>query len=250
VIDGLEETGQYFFFLGETFRCFTRRPFRIAQYIGEIEHLGINSVLIILLSGGAIGMIFALQMVALLQPFQAEIGTGAAVAIALSRELAPVVTTLMLIAKNGSAMAAELGTMQVTEQVDALESMSISAVHYLVLPRVLASLLVFPMLTLLANVIGTFGAYLISVYLYGIDAASYLDYLFSFLSPRDVNVGLIKAAVMGLIVSTVCCFYGLRTKAGAKGVGDSATKAVVVSSVTILVADYMLTTVMLKVIYS
>jgi phospholipid/cholesterol/gamma-HCH transport system permease protein len=246
----LEAAGQYFFFLGETLRCFIRRPFRTAQYIAEIEHLGINSVLIILLSGGAIGMIFALQMVTLLQPFQAEIGTGAAVAIALSRELAPVITTLMLIAKNGSAMAAELGTMQVTEQVDALESMSINAIHYLVLPRVVASLLVFPLLTLLANVIGTLGAYVVSVHLYGIDSASYLDYLFGFLSPRDINVGLVKSAVMGFIVSTVCCFNGLRTTQGAKGVGNSATRAVVVSSVAILVADYLLTTMMLKVIYS
>jgi phospholipid/cholesterol/gamma-HCH transport system permease protein len=245
----LEETGEYFCFLGEICRCTVRRPFRISQYFAEIEHLGVNSVLIILLSGGAIGMIFALQMVTLLQPFQAEIGTGAAVSIALSRELAPVITTLMLIAKNGSAMAAELGTMQVTEQIDALESMSISAVHYLVLPRVIASLLVFPMLTLLANVVGSFGAYLISVHMYGIDSASYLDYLFNFLSPRDIVVSITKAAVMGLIVATVCCFNGLRTTQGAKGVGDSATKAVVVSAVSILVADYILTTIMLKVIY-
>jgi phospholipid/cholesterol/gamma-HCH transport system permease protein len=246
----LEETGQYFFFLGETFRCFTRRPFRFSQYLAEIEHLGINSVLIIVLSGGAIGMIFALQMAALLQPFQAEIGTGAAVAVAMARELAPVITTLMLIAKNGSAMAAELGTMQVTEQIDALESMSVSAVHYLALPRIIASILVFPLLTLLANVIGALGAYVVSVYLYGIDAASYLDYLFGFLSPRDIYTGLVKSAVMGFIVSTVCCFNGLRTTRGAKGVGDSATKAVVVSSAAILVADYLLTTMMLKVIYS
>jgi phospholipid/cholesterol/gamma-HCH transport system permease protein len=246
----LEEAGQYFSFLSDVFRCFTRRPFRFVQCIVEIEHLGINSVLIILLSGGAIGMIFALQMVALLQPFQAEIGTGAAVSIALSRELAPVITTLMLIAKNGSAMAAELGTMQVTEQIDALESMSISAVHYLVVPRVIASLLVFPILTLLANVIGSLGAYVISVHLYGIDSASYLDYLFGFLSPRDIYAGMVKSVVMGFIVSTVCCFSGLRTTQGAKGVGDSATKAVVISSVAILVADYLLTTMMLKVIYS
>jgi phospholipid/cholesterol/gamma-HCH transport system permease protein len=247
---GLEETGQYFLFLGEIFRSFPRRPFRFDQYIAEIEHLGVNSVLIILLSGGAMGMIFALQMVTMLQLFQAEIGTGAMVAVALSRELAPVITTLMLIAKNGSAMAAELGTMQVTEQIDALESMSISAVHYLVLPRVVASILVFPLLTLLANVIGTIGAYVVSIYLYGIDSASYLDYLFRFLSPRDIYVGLVKSAVMGFIVSTVCCFNGLRTTQGAKGVGDSATKAVVVSSVAILVADYLLTTMLLKVIYA
>jgi phospholipid/cholesterol/gamma-HCH transport system permease protein len=245
----LEGFGQYFYFLGEILRSVLRRPFRFFQYLAEIEHLGVNSVLIILLSGGAIGMIFALQMVALLQPFQAEVGTGAAVAIALSRELAPVITTLMLIAKNGSAMAAELGTMQVTEQIDALESMSVNAVHYLVLPKVIASILVFPILTLLANVVGTLGAYFISTSLYHIDSASYTNYMFDFLSPQDIYIGVIKAAVMGFIVSTICCFHGLRTSQGAKGVGDSATKAVVASSVAILVADYILASLMMKWVY-
>ncbi|MDR2019713.1 MAG: ABC transporter permease [Treponema sp.] len=249
LIKRLEQIGEYFVFTGEVTRSFLRRPFRFAQYLAEMELLGVNSVVIILLSGGAIGMIFALQMVALLQPFQAEIGTGAAVAIAMSRELAPVITTLMLIAKNGSAMAAELGTMQVTEQIDALESMSVAPIHYLVLPKVAASVLVFPMLTLLANVVGSLGSYLISVFLYGIDAASYMDYMFNLLKPRDIYIGVIKAAVMGFIVSTICCFHGLRTTQGAKGVGDSATKAVVASSVAILVADYILASLMLRWIY-
>jgi phospholipid/cholesterol/gamma-HCH transport system permease protein len=140
--------------------------------------------------------------------------------------------------------------MRVTEQIDALESMSVSAVHYLVFPKVIASFLVFPILTLLANLVGTLGAYFVSIYLFDIDAASYLDYMFSFLRPRDVMVGLIKSSIMGLIVSTVCCFYGLRTSQGAKGVGDSATRAVVTSSVAILVADYILTTIMLPFIYA
>ncbi|MDR3139470.1 MAG: ABC transporter permease [Treponema sp.] len=246
----LETIGQYCVFLGEICRCGVKRPFRFTQYLMEIELLGVNSVLIIFLSGGAIGMIFALQMVSLLQPFQAEVGVGAAVAVALSRELAPVITTLMLIAKNGSAMAAELGTMRVTEQIDALESMAVSPVHYLVLPKVFASLVVFPVLTLLANVIGTLGAYFVSIYAFDIDSASYIDYMFNFLFPRDIVTGLIKAAVMGVIVATICCFNGLRTSQGAKGVGNSATKAVVASSVSILVADYFLTTLMLPYIYA
>jgi phospholipid/cholesterol/gamma-HCH transport system permease protein len=250
ILKRLETIGRYFEFLGEIGRCAMRRPFRFGQYLVEIEHLGVNSVLIIFLSGGAIGMIFALQMVSLLQPFQAEVGVGAAVAVALSRELAPVITTLMLIAKSGSAMAAELGTMRVTEQIDALESMAVSAVHYLVLPKVIASLVVFPVLTLLANVIGTLGAYIISVHLFDIDSASYVDYMFGFLYPRDIITGLIKAALMGIVVATICCFNGLRTSQGAKGVGDSATKAVVASSVTILVADYFLTTLMMSFIYA
>lgn len=249
IAEKLDAAGHYFLFLGELIRCMTRRPFRIGQYLAEIERLGLNSLFVIILSGGAMGMIFALQMVSLLQDFQAEIGTGAAVAVAMSREIAPVITSLMLIAKNGSAMAAELGTMRVTEQIDSLESMSISAEHYLVLPKVAASLLVFPILTLLADMVGSIGAYIVSVTLYNIEAAGYVDYLFDFLSPRDIFMGLVKAAVMGIIVSTVCCFTGLRASQGAKGVGDSATKAVVASSVAILVADYLLTTIILRFIY-
>ncbi|MDR2258155.1 MAG: ABC transporter permease [Treponema sp.] len=245
----LEAVGQYFMFVGEVIRSMVKRPFRFSRYLLEIEHLGVNSLFVIILSGAAMGMIFALQMVTLLQPFQAEIGTGAAVAVAMSREIAPIITSLMLIAKNGSAMAAELGTMRVTEQIDSLESMSVSAEHYLVLPKVIASFLVFPILTLLADMVGTLGAYIVSVNLYNVDAASYLDYLFDFLSPRDVFMGLIKAGVMGLIVSTICCFFGLRASQGAKGVGDSATKAVVASSVSILVADYLLTTIIMRFIY-
>jgi phospholipid/cholesterol/gamma-HCH transport system permease protein len=247
ILGKLEDLGKYIHFLGELFRSSVRRPFRIGQYFAEIEHLGVNSVLIIFLSSGTIGAIFALQMVVILQMFQAEVGTGAAVAKAMSRELAPIITTLMLIAKNGSAMAAELGTMRVTEQIDALESMSVNVVQYLVLPKVVASVLVFPVLTLLANVIGALGSYVISVHLYGIDSANYVDYMFQLLYPIDVVVGLIKAAVMGFITATICCFFGLGTTQGAKGVGDSATRAVVSASVSILIADYILATMLINV---
>jgi phospholipid/cholesterol/gamma-HCH transport system permease protein len=247
---GLETLGRYFVFVGEILAALFKRPFHFSRCLSEVELLGINSVPIILLSGGAMGMIFALQMVSMLRIFQAEIGVGAAVAIALSRELAPITTTLMLIAKSGSAMAAELGTMKVTEQIDALEAMSINPVHYLVLPKVAASILVFPVLTLLANVVGILGSYIISVHLFSVDSAGYTDYMFDFLSPRDVYCGLIKSVVMGVMVTTICCFNGLRTSQGAKGVGDSATRAVVNSSVSILVADYILTTFMLRYIYS
>ena len=249
IIRILETVGHYIVFLGEILRSIPKKPSCFTSCLGEIEHLGVNSVLIILLSGGAMGMIFSLQLVSFLQPFQVEIGVGAAVAISLARELAPVITTLMLIAKNGSAMAAELGTMKVTEQIDALESMSINVVQYLVLPKVMASVLVFPVLTLLANVIGIFGAYIIAIFLFNIDSAGYLDYMFNAINPQDIYVGLIKAAVMGIMTSTICCFNGLRTSQGARGVGDSATRAVVISSVSILVADYLLTTLMLPLIY-
>jgi len=245
----LDNVGRYFAFLAKVIGCAFKRPFYFKQYLSEVEHLGVNSLFIIFLSAGTMGMIFALQIVTILSDFQAEIGAGAMVAVAMSREIAPVITTLMLIAKNGSAMAAELGTMKVTEQIDALEAMSITVEHYLVLPKVAASLIVFPMLTMLANIVGSIGAYIVSIYSFGIESGGYLDYLFDFLSPRDIFMGLIKAFFMGFIVSTICCFYGLNASQGAKGVGDSATKAVVASSVAILIADYLLTTVILRFIY-
>ena len=249
IIRTLEALGRFVVFLGEILRSIPKKPSRFIQILSEIERIGVNSVLIIFLSGAAMGMIFSLQLVTFLQPFQVEIGVGAAVAIALSRELAPVITTLMLIAKNGSAMAAELGTMKVTEQIDALESMSIDIVHYLVLPKVAASLFVFPVLTILADIIGIVGAYIIAIFLFNVDSAGYLDYMFDFVNPRDIYFGLVKSAVMGIMTAVICCFNGLRTSQGARGVGDSATRAVVISSVSILVADYLLTTLMLPLIY-
>ena len=240
----LEDIGLFFVFLGRVIKKSFSKPFRWNLYLNEIELLGVNSVPIILLAGLAIGMIFALQSVVLLQPFQAEIGTGAAVAVALAQELSPIITTLMLIAKNGSAMAAELGTMRVTEQIDALESMSIDPVHYLVVPRIVASLLVFPVLTMLANLVGSLGSYFISTTLYGIDAASYIDYMFNVLKTKDIAIGLIKSVIMGFMVAAISCYHGLHASQGAKGVGEGATKAVVTSSVAILVADYILTTIM------
>jgi len=245
----IENVGKYFDFLGQLFRSAVRKPFRIGLYIEEMEILGVNSITVIVLAGCAIGMIFALQMVSLLQPFQAEIGTGAAVSIALGREFAPIITTLMLIAKNGSAMAAELGTMRVTEQIDALESMSVDAIQYLVLPRVVASIITFPALTILANLVGVIGAYIVSTTLYGIDSASYVDYMFNVLKTKDIYIGLIKSAIMGFIVATICCYFGMNTTQGAKGVGDGATKAVVASSVAILVADYLLATIMMALFF-
>lgn len=240
----VEDVGRFFEFLGQILKKMFQKPFRLHLYANEIELLGVNSVPVILLSSLAIGMIFALQIVVLLQPFQSEIGVGAAVAVALAEELAPIITSLMLIAKNGSAMAAELGTMRVTEQIDALESMSIDPIHYLVVPRVIASILVFPVLTMLANVVGSFGSYFISTTLYRIDAASYIDFMFSVLTTRNIVIGLIKSVVMGFMVATISCFHGLHVSQGAKGVGEGATHAVVTSSVAILVADYLLATIM------
>ena len=247
VLERLEETGRYTVFVGETLRYTIRRPFRLRLVFEQMEQIGVNSVPIIALSSLAIGMIFSLQMVRLLQPFRAEIATGSAVAITLARELAPVITTLMLIGKNGSAMAAELGSMKVTEQIDALRTMTVNPVDYLVVPRVWASVFMFPALTLLANVVGVIGSYVVATGIYDLQGAVYVERMFNDLRPVDVSAGLIKAAVMGFIAATICTYDGLKSSGGAKGVGESSTQAVVTSSVSILVADYILASFLMKV---
>lgn len=244
-----EAIGLFALFFGRLSRALFRRPFRFRLLVEQFERIGLQSIGIIALSSLAIGMIFTLQIVTLMAYFQAEIMVGAAVGMTLARELAPVITALMLIAKNGSAMTAEIGTMRVTEQIDAMETMSVDPVHYLVVPRVLASILGFPLLTALANVVGLAGSYVVAVFMRGVDPGAYLDQLFQYVDPKDVFSGLIKAAVMGLMMAAICSFFGFNTKRGSKGVGEAATTAVVTSSVGILVADYIMADLMLKLLY-
>jgi phospholipid/cholesterol/gamma-HCH transport system permease protein len=181
--------------------------------------------------------------------FQAETMVGAAVGLTLARELAPVITSLMLIAKNGSAMTAELGTMRVTEQLDAMQTMSVDPVHYLVTPRVAASVITFPILTAMANVVGLVGSYVVAVGMLRVDPGGFFNQLYGFVQPTDIYSGLIKAAVMGFMMAVICSYYGFNSGRGAKGVGEASTQAVVTSSVGILVADYIMADLMLKLLY-
>jgi phospholipid/cholesterol/gamma-HCH transport system permease protein len=249
IISAIEGFGRFSLFTGEMFKWLIRPPYRLYLLSEQMEHIGVMSVPIILLSSMAIGMIFSLQLGAFLAMFRAEFLSGAAVAKSMTRELAPVITSLMLIARNGSAMTAEIGTMRATEQIDAIETMSVNPVQYLVVPRVVASVLTFPVLAAIANIIGVVGSSLISIIFRSVDQAAYFDQLFSMVNPTDIYSGLIKAAVMGFLVSLICCYYGYNAKGGAKGVGTAATNAVVSSSVSILIADYVMSDLMIKLIY-
>ena len=225
-----------------------RRPFRLRLLAFYIEHFGVGSIPIIVLSGFATGMIMSLQMINVLSFYNTEAFAGAGVGITLARELAPIMTALMLIAKNGSAITAEIGTMRISEQIDALETMSVNPVQYLAVPRVWAAVIVFPILTALSNVVGVAGSYLVSIYVKGVDRATYLHYLFRLVDPPDFMAGLVKATAMGLLVGLISCYYGFSVRGGSKDVGDAATKSVVASSVGILVADYILADILLKVL--
>lgn len=249
VVGTLEELGRFFVFLGRVLAALPRRPVRWRLFAEHFERIGVRSVPIIALSSAAIGMIFALQMTMLLSMFQAETMVGAAVGLTLARELAPVITTLMLIAKNGSSMTAELGTMRVTEQIDAMETMSVDPVHYLVVPRVISSIFAFPILTGLANIVGVGGSYVVSVVMLNVDPGGFVEQLTWYVTPTDIVSGLIKAAVMGFMMAVICSYFGYYSAKGSKGVGESATRAVVTSSVGILIADYVMADLMLKWLY-
>ncbi len=245
----LEKLGLFVVFTGDFLRWSFRKPRRITLLLVHIEHIGVASIPIIILSSFATGMIMSLQMINMLRLFNAATFAAPAVGLTLSRELAPIMTALMLIGKNGSAITAELGTMRISEQIDAMETMSVSPIQYLVVPRVWASVIVFPILTALANIVGVFGAFFIAVVVKNVDMAGYLFELFRLVNPKDVYSGIIKAVFLGLIVGLISCFYGYYVKGGSKAVGDAATTSVVVSSVSILLADYVLSDIILKVLF-
>ena len=169
---------------------------------------------------------------------------GATVALALTRELAPVLTGLMVTGRVGSSIATEIGTMGVTEQIDALRSMAVNPIQYLVTPRILAAVIMVPLLCMLCNVIGIGGAWLIAVQVLGLDEGVFFDRIQVMVLPWDIWSGIIKAAFFGLVIGTVACHKGVQAKGGARGVGMATTQAVVTCSVLILMVDYILTVLM------
>lgn len=233
--------GEFLVFGRSFFSWLFNPPLRGQIIFRQMEFIGIRSIPIIALTGTFTGMVFALQTGYAFRLFNAESFVGSTVGLALTREIAPVFTALMVVARCGSAMAAEIGSMKVTEQVDALMTMAVNPVHYLVVPRVIASTLMLPLLSGLFTYIGIVGAYGIAVYLLGIDPNSFTHKLAYYVDADDVMGGLIKAAVFGFLLALVSCHRGYRTTGGAEGVGRSTTQAVVISSVIILIVDYFLT---------
>ncbi len=236
----LEGFGLFGMMIFDTLAWTFRPPFRFKQLLRQLEFVGSNSMSIILLTGFFTGAVFALQSVLAFRIFNAESMVGSTVALSLTRELAPVLTSLMVTGRCGSAMAAEIGTMRVTEQIDAMTSMAVNPVQYLIVPRLWAAVIMVPVLTMVFNAIGTFGAYAVAVWINNIDRGILMDNISWFVDPADIYIGLTKAVIFGFIIAMVGCFKGFTTKGGARGVGIATTQAVVVASVTILVADYFL----------
>jgi phospholipid/cholesterol/gamma-HCH transport system permease protein len=240
-IETIEGFGSALLLFWEAMIWLFRPPFRWMLYLQAMEFVGVGSLFIVVLTGLFTGMVFAVQTTHTFRLFNAETLVGSTVALALMRELAPVLTSMMVTARVGSAIATELGTMKVTEQVDALYTMAVNPVQYLVTPRIVAGIVVLPVLTAFCDLVGIGGAYYVAVNLLGVDGGMFMDKIRAYAETWDVTSGLIKASVFGGILTLVACHKGLNASGGARGVGQATTQSVVLSSVLILVADYMLT---------
>jgi len=238
----LAEVGETVKLLGAVLFWGARPPYRISLLFASMEFVGVQSLFIVGLTGLFIGMVFGIQLVDGFRQFGAENQTGAVVGMALARELAPVFTALMVSSRAGSAISTELGSMRVSDQVDALTTMAVNPVQYLVVPRVLSGLVMMPVLTMVFNLVGILGAWLVCVQILGLDHGIFVDKVRWFVDTRDLRQGMIKAVVFGVTVTLVACRHGYYAKGGAAGVGQATTAAVVQNAVSILALDYLITT--------
>lgn len=225
-----------------------QRPIRLHQWFAQMEQVGVNSLAVALLTATFTGMVMVLQTGVQLSRFQSENMTPGIASIALLREIAPVLTSLAVAARVGAGICAEVGTMKVTEQLDALESMGVDPIHYLVVPRLVAAMLMVPALTIAADLVGILGGCLIGVTQLGISSDMYLDITFKWVELKDFFSGFLKTVVFGGIVATIGCYLGFKSDGGAEGVGIATTRSVVTSFILILVSDYFLTAILLKVL--
>jgi len=227
--------------LWRTMKAAVRPPFELREWLRQMVRLGFDSIPVVFLTSMFTGMVLALQTFNGFQRVHAENFVGSVVALAMLRELSPVLAGLMVTGRVGSSMAAEIGTMRVTEQIDALKSLATDPVQYLFVPRVIAGILMLPLLVVLGDALGVGGGYLVAVKMMDANPVLYEQNTFQFLELNDIWSGLIKAAVFGLILTLTGCVRGYYTRGGAEGVGRSTTNAVVSASLIILLADFFLT---------
>jgi phospholipid/cholesterol/gamma-HCH transport system permease protein len=235
------EVGRFFVMLWRVLVWTIRPPYDWRELLRQMVRVGVDSVPVVLLTAMFTGMVMALQIFSVLERFNAEGFVGSIVGLSMVRELSAVLSALILAGRAGSAMGAELGSMRVSEQIDALEVMATDPIHYLVVPRVWAAVLTLPLLVVLADAVGIYGGYLVSVVLMGANPVVYMENTFRFMQLNDFTSGLIKSAVFGLLVAVIGCQKGFYTTGGAEGVGRSTTNAVVIASIAILIADFFLT---------
>ena len=236
-----EQTGVWFRMLGRTSVWMFRRPFEGREWLKQMVRVGTDSIPVVVLTSMFTGMVLALQTYIGFRRVHAENFVGSVVALAMLRELSPVLVGLMVTGRVGSSMAAEIGTMRVTEQLDALKALATEPIQYLFVPRVIAGIAMLPLLTILGDALGIYGGYLVSVKLMDANPVIYQANSYQFLSMTDLWSGAIKSAAFGLILTLTGCVRGYYTTGGAEGVGRSTTRAVVEASLIILLSDFFLT---------
>lgn len=232
-------------FLSLAFYYIFKPPYRFSRILSEIEFIGARSFVIIFVTAIFTGMVLGLQSYYLLNKFGADAMLGAGVALSIVRELGPVLCALMVTGRAGSAIAAEIGIMKITDQVPALEMMAIDPIQFIISPKIVAALISLPILTAFFDLVGILGGYLVGVNLLGINEGSFFSQMVSLTSFEDIYGGLIKSLFFGGLISWICCFVGYSATATTEGVSRATTNAVVISSITILMSDYVLTSVLL-----
>ena len=244
VFDALDDVGATVLLAGQVVLWLVRPPVRVAQFLLALDFIGAGSTFIVCLVGLFTGMAFTVSSIVGFRQFSAEGMVGGVVALALARELAPVLAAVVVTARAGSTMASELGNMRVTEQIDAITTMGVNPVQYLVVPRVFATTWMLPLLSVLFWIAGMVGGYVVAVLWQGIDPGIFMDKVRQFVEPADLRMLGIKSVAFGTIVSVICCKKGFYATGGARGVGEATARAVVSSIVAIFAADYLLTTVL------
>ncbi len=242
-LNKIKEVGQIGIFFYQAIQASFQRPYRISELIRYMEFIGNQSVFIITLTGLFTGLALSFQIYLGFKLFNAVNMVGPTVALGITRELGPVLTGLIVAARAGGAMAARLGTMRVSEQIDALDVMGINTRQYLVAPRIYAAIFCMPLLTAIFDFVAMVGTYFLCVHLLELDEAIFWEKIANILDPRHINEGLFKSTVFGLVFAVICTFRGFYTKGGAKGVGEATNQGVVQSMVMIIILDYFLTNV-------
>ncbi len=242
VLAALDDVGATFMLFSQAVMWLFRPPFRWNPLLIALEFVGAGSTFIVALVGLFTGMAFTVSSIVGFRQFSAEGMVGGVVALALARELSPVLSAVVVTARAGSTMASELGNMRVTEQIDAITTMAVSPVQYLVVPRIIATTLMLPLLSVFFTLSGMCGAYLVAVVWQNIDPGIFFEKIKQFVHAEDLSMMFIKSTIFGLIVSVIACKKGFYASGGAKGVGEATARAVVSSIVAIFAADYILTT--------
>ncbi|MBC8527006.1 MAG: ABC transporter permease [Candidatus Cloacimonetes bacterium] len=246
ILSSIKSIGKYSLFISHTILSFNKFPKRISLLFEQMHKIGVESLPLIAITSIFTGMVTAVQASYQTSGYLPHRLIGTLICKSTMIELAPVLTALVMAGKIGASLAAEIGTMRVSDQIDALEMLSINPFDFLIIPRLIAGIIMLPILTIFSNVFGILSGYLVSLSLYNISSTEFFNGIRNFFVPIDLWSGLIKSIVFGMIITSIGCFQGFYAKGGAEGVGKVTTRAVVISSIMILITDFLVATLIFR----